>query len=123
MPAKDALNVSLTPELAEFVEAQVRCGQYRSASEVVRAALRLLERDERDRLFQKWLLEGELTVDEAVRLPDDVRERMRHALRWRIEDGLESLRRGEGVAGEEVLARWERRLRSLDDAERDRKTA
>ncbi len=123
MPAKDALNVSLTPELAEFVEEQVRGGQYRSASEVVRAALRLLERDERDRLFQKWLLEGELTADEAVRLPDDVRERMRHALRWRIEDGLESLRRGEGVAGEEVLARWERRLRSLDDAERDRKTA
>lgn len=123
MPAKDALNVSLTPELADFVEEQVRGGQYRSASEVVRAALRLLERDERDRLFQKWLLEGELTADEAVRLPDDVRERMRRALRWRIEDGLESLRRGEGVPGEEVLARWERRLRSLDDAERDRKTA
>ncbi|MCL4743656.1 MAG: type II toxin-antitoxin system ParD family antitoxin [Phycisphaerales bacterium] len=123
MPAKDTLNVSLTPELAGFVDSQVRGGQYRSASEVVRAALRLLERDERDRLFQKWLLKGELTAEEATRLPEDVRGRMRRALSWRVEDGQESLRRGEGVAGEEVLERWERRLRALDDAERDRKSA
>ena len=123
MPSKNSLNVSLTQELARFVDTQVRCGQYRSASEVVRAALRLLERDERDRLFQKWLLEGDLTPDEAARLPEDVRDRMRHTLRWRIEEGQESFRKGEGVPGEETLARWERRLDSLGEAERDRKSA
>lgn len=39
------MNVSLTPELAKFVEGQVARGDYGTASEVVRAALRLLARD------------------------------------------------------------------------------
>jgi antitoxin ParD1/3/4 len=41
------MNVSLTPELAAFVQDRVASGRYGSASEVVRAALRLLEEDER----------------------------------------------------------------------------
>jgi antitoxin ParD1/3/4 len=43
MPSKSSLNVSLTPELTAFVAAKVGTGRYRSASEVVREALRLLE--------------------------------------------------------------------------------
>ncbi|HEY8380510.1 MAG TPA: type II toxin-antitoxin system ParD family antitoxin [Microvirga sp.] len=35
-------NVSLTPELEAFIDRAVAAGRYRSASEVVRAALRLL---------------------------------------------------------------------------------
>jgi antitoxin ParD1/3/4 len=38
------INVSLTDELAEFIDAQVASGRYASSSEVVREALRLLER-------------------------------------------------------------------------------
>jgi len=38
-----SLNVSLTPELACFGDAKVASGRYRSASEVVRSALRRLE--------------------------------------------------------------------------------
>ncbi|MGK7870826.1 type II toxin-antitoxin system ParD family antitoxin [Falsiroseomonas sp. E2-1-a20] len=41
-----SLNVSLTRELAEYVGDRVRSGRYRSASEVVRTALRLLQREE-----------------------------------------------------------------------------
>ncbi len=41
------MNVSLTPELAAFVQDRVASGRYGSASEVVRAGLRLLEADER----------------------------------------------------------------------------
>ena len=42
-------NVSLTPEMEAFIDGRVASGRYRSASEVVRAALRLLEEDERKR--------------------------------------------------------------------------
>lgn len=42
MPSKSAINASLMPELTAFSGAQARMGRYRSASDVVRAALRLL---------------------------------------------------------------------------------
>jgi len=41
-------NVNLTPELDVFVSTRVETGLYANASEVMRAALRLLERDERE---------------------------------------------------------------------------
>ncbi len=43
------MNVSLTPELEEFVNAKVEAGRYGSASEVVREALRLLEEHDLNR--------------------------------------------------------------------------
>jgi antitoxin ParD1/3/4 len=41
-------NVNLTDELDRFVLAKVKTGRYENASEVIRAALRTLERDERE---------------------------------------------------------------------------
>ena len=38
------MNVSLTEELANFVKAKVSAGRYSSSSEVVREALRLMEK-------------------------------------------------------------------------------
>ena len=46
MRPRPTLNVSLTPELVDYVGDHVRSGRYGSASEVVRAALRLLQREE-----------------------------------------------------------------------------
>ena len=46
------MNVSLTPELEKFVNDKVASGRYTSASEVVREALRLLEREEKSRQEQ-----------------------------------------------------------------------
>jgi len=66
------MNVSLTPKLEIFVKQKVEKGLYNSASEVVREALRLLE--ERD-VLQNMKLD---------------------ALRKEINQGLESLDRGEG---------------------------
>ncbi len=40
------MNVSLTPELEAWVEKLVQSGLYQSSSEVIRAALRLLYRNE-----------------------------------------------------------------------------
>ena len=45
MPSKHNLSVSLTGHLCAFVADEVASGRFRSASEVVRAGLRLLERD------------------------------------------------------------------------------
>ena len=43
------MNISLTPELAKFVEKEVESGLYQTASEVVREGLRLLkDRDARE---------------------------------------------------------------------------
>ncbi len=75
------MNVSLTPELEKFVTDKVASGRYTSASEVVREALRLLEREEKSRKEQ---------------LEDFNRE-----LRRRID----SANRGEYVTAEESLHR------------------
>lgn len=45
MPSKYTLNASLTGHLCQFVADQVASGRFGNASEVVRAGLRLLERD------------------------------------------------------------------------------
>jgi antitoxin ParD1/3/4 len=41
-------NVNLTKELDQFVLARVESGRYENASEVIRAALRTLEREEQE---------------------------------------------------------------------------
>jgi antitoxin ParD1/3/4 len=53
MRTRKTRNVSLTPELETLVDSKVASGRYRSASEVVRAALRLL--DERERSLERRL--------------------------------------------------------------------
>ncbi|WP_018261426.1 type II toxin-antitoxin system ParD family antitoxin [Methylobacterium sp. WSM2598] len=44
MPNQIAKNISITPELDRFISTQIASGRYQNASEVMRAALRLLER-------------------------------------------------------------------------------
>jgi len=61
-------NVNLTDELDHFVAAKVASGRYENASEVVRASLRALEREEQEydaRLanLRKALEEGEASGD------------------------------------------------------------
>ena len=41
-------NVSLTKELDQFVASRVEGGKYANASEVMRTALRIMEREERE---------------------------------------------------------------------------
>lgn len=73
------MNVSLTPELEQLIRQRVETGLYRSASEVVGEALRLLE--ERDRL-------------QAPRLEEPRRE---------IRVGVDQADRGELLDGPEVF--------------------
>ena len=50
------MNVSLTEELANFVKAKVSAGRYASSSEVVREALRLMEKVDRQEAEKLGLL-------------------------------------------------------------------
>ncbi|MGA2278098.1 MAG: type II toxin-antitoxin system ParD family antitoxin [Terracidiphilus sp.] len=56
-------NVNLTQELDSFVLARVESGRFENASEVVRAALRTLEREER--VFEAKLEALRSAIDEG----------------------------------------------------------
>ena len=56
-------NVNLTQEPDRFIMARVECGRFENASEVVRAALRTLEREER--LFEAKLEALRAAIDEG----------------------------------------------------------
>ncbi len=75
------MNVSLTPELEQWVDEKVRSGRYASASEVIREALRLLEEQE---LARQKTLAG---------------------VREKIDRGLKQLDQGKGIPPEEARAR------------------
>ncbi|ODT98531.1 MAG: CopG family transcriptional regulator [Planctomycetes bacterium SCN 63-9] len=86
------MNVSLTPELEQFVHKKVDTGRYLSASEVVREALRLLE--ERDKLQAMWFeeirKEIQLGIDQADRgevAPLDVKATLAKVRSRRKNDG------------------------------------
>jgi len=56
-------NVNLTDELDRFVLAKVESGRYENASEVVRAALRTLEREEQQ--YEAKLAALKTAIDEG----------------------------------------------------------
>jgi antitoxin ParD1/3/4 len=58
------MNISLTPELEKMVDERVKSGRYTSASEVVREALRLLDRF--DDAQRQALIELNRKIDEGL---------------------------------------------------------
>ncbi len=56
-------NVNLTDELEDFIQAKVESGRYQNASDVVRTALRSLERDELE--FEAKLIALRAAIDEG----------------------------------------------------------
>lgn len=56
------MNVSLTPELERLVEQKVESGDYKSASEVVRHALRLLSREDQEHKARLEALRAEIQL-------------------------------------------------------------
>ncbi len=79
MPNRTTVNISLTPELGAFLQSRVSSGRYQTASEVVREALRMLERQEKDR-------------EEAF-----------SQLKAKLERGVNQAERGELLDGDEVF--------------------
>lgn len=93
------MNVSLTPELERLVAAKVKSGLYGSSSEVIRAALRLLQHAE---------------ADQAARL---------EALRRDVRVGIDQADRGELVDGHDVFDELFKRRGSGNRKTRAKKAA
>ena len=74
-------NVNLTDELDRFVAARIENGRYESASEVVRAALRTLEREEREYEAKLAVLRAAIAEGDASGIAEgDVFARVRESL-------------------------------------------
>lgn len=77
VPAVPTRNVNLTKELDRFVARSVKRGRYANASEVMRSALRVLEREERDELKMERLRAAiQKGLDSGI-AKEDVFERIR----------------------------------------------
>jgi antitoxin ParD1/3/4 len=75
-------NVNLTDELDRFVLSKVESGQYENASEVVRAALRTLDREDKRYQAKLEALRNAIDAGDASGIAeDDVFGRVRKKLR------------------------------------------
>jgi antitoxin ParD1/3/4 len=98
MANRTTVNISITPELDAFLQSRVQSGRYQTTSEVVREALRLLERQENERdearrqLKAKLdrgsaqaesgdLLDGDQVFEELREMIDERRQAKREATR------------------------------------------
>jgi len=89
MADRKTKNVSLPPEQDQFIRTMVESGRFRTASEVVREGLRLLEEAEHRRLLEKWICDS-LTPEEDARLPTELRDRARARIARLIQEGIRS---------------------------------
>jgi antitoxin ParD1/3/4 len=77
------MNVSLTPELEQFVQGKVESGLYNNASEVIREGLRLLkENDEvrlrwREQIERGWLQAQAGQLVDGPKAMSEVRTRLK----------------------------------------------
>jgi antitoxin ParD1/3/4 len=86
------MTIQLKPEQERFIKAQVASGKYNTPEEVMDRMFLLFERLQSE--YEEWLTET----------------------RSKIEEGIESLDRGEGVDGETVVARLRDKLRQARES-------
>ena len=81
------MNITLKPDQEAFIRAKLQSGHYQTVDDVIQAALELL--DEQDKADEQWVIETRAKVDE----------------------GIASLERGEGIDGEtfvnQLLSRYD----------------
>lgn len=85
------MNVSLTPELENFVQSKVDSGLYTSASEVIRESLRLMH------------------------TYDDLQKQRIDQLNQAIDIGLEQLKKGQKVSAKEAYQRLKKKITTIKE--------
>lgn len=86
------MNITLKPEQEALIHAKLQSGKYQTVEDVIEAALRLL--DEQDTAYEHWLIETRTKVDE----------------------GIASLERGEGIDGETFVNQLMAELKQAKEA-------
>ena len=90
------MNVSLTPELEKQIAKRVESGYYQTASEVIREGLR-------------FFFQHKVSVDE--RYAERFSIGSRRELEAKLQTGIDSLDRGEGIPLEEVAQRLRSKMK------------
>ncbi|HKB14755.1 MAG TPA: type II toxin-antitoxin system ParD family antitoxin [Planctomycetota bacterium] len=111
MSDRQTLNVSVPPSLERFIKAQVAAGRFRTASEVIREGLRLLQEAEHRRLLEKWLYDG-LSKKEEADLPPELLERAKAHVKGLVDQGLREARAGLLRDGPETMRKLKDELKS-----------
>ena len=88
------MNITLKPEQEALIHAKVQSGQYQTVDDVIQAALDLL--DEQDKADEQWLIET----------------------RAKVEEGIASLERGEGIDGETFVNQLLSKLKLAKEAQK-----
>jgi len=91
---RETMSLSLTPEQRSFVDSCVETGRYQSASEVIRAGLRLL------------------ADQEAIRLAE------LEAVRSLIKTGADSIASGKFIDANEFLTSLKEKYVAIDDSQK-----
>ncbi|MBN4006742.1 type II toxin-antitoxin system ParD family antitoxin [Nostoc sp. LPT] len=58
------MNITLKPEIEQFIQAQIATNRYANAEEVISKALKLLEKQDKE--YQEWVEETRQKVDVAI---------------------------------------------------------
>lgn len=88
------MKITLKPEQEALIHAKLQSGQYQTVDDVIQAALDLL--DEQDKAYEEWVIETRIKVDE----------------------GITSLERGEGIDGETFVNQLMAELKQVKEAQK-----
>lgn len=88
------MNITLKPEQEALIYSKLQSGQYQTVDDVIQAALDLL--DEQDKAYEQWVIETRVKVDE----------------------GIASLERGEGIDGEAFVNQLLSKLKLAKEAQK-----
>lgn len=88
------MNINLKPEQEALIHAKLQSGQYQTVDDVIQVALNLLE--EQDKAYVEWVNETRIKIDE----------------------GIASLERGEGIDGETFVNQLMTELRQIKEAQK-----